>query len=717
MGKKWIVPFIAGLMMLLLVAGNTNPNGGMVWAQEKEEEETAPPKITKIVLYKHGMGYFEREGTVKGNATITMGFKTEQMKDLLTSLYAIDQKGGKITTVGYDSKDPIDKQLENILIRVPEGAALTQFLAQLKGAKVEVKIGNETARGNILGIEPVSQRVDNMVVTAYKFVLLEENGEIKPFNLLEITSLKLLDDPIQKDLKRVLDIYLNSKYTDRKTVKLNCTGQGERDILLGYLIEMPIWKTSYRLIMPEDPKKKPYLQGWAIAENPTDEDWNDVQMSFVAGNPISFSMDLYTSYYPPRPVIHLASIIPVIGALFDTGELAQAPGMGGVRNLLSKSKKQDNKEEAQEGYGYEEKDMMERGRFAAPSPAEMPKPMADLLQSSISSLATGVQVGELFAYESKTPVSIGRCKAAMVPIITENLEGTKILYYRANISPRLMNGFYITNSTKLTLETGPVTFFEDSEKGGTSVGEGLLKQSLQSGMKEILPYAIETGCTIETTSQYQSKPIHKCKVTNGILVVTNYSINETTYKLANKTTRNQVVYLDSPKANGYTLIEPTKAEEEIAGYYRFKMDLAAGKDVEFKIQERIETSNQIYLQNISTDQIRFHLAQSPLSDGAKKLLKELEELMGRIAEQQRIYREAQSQYSRLTEDQNRFRENMRVLNTDNPKERDLREKYVTKLENVENQIAELKGAMLEAQDKINQLQQELIKKIQGFNEE
>ncbi|MEK7448862.1 MAG: hypothetical protein AAB019_05190, partial [Planctomycetota bacterium] len=446
--KKWIVLLITGLAVLLLIMGNPNPDGGTVWAQDKEE--TVSPKVTKIVLYKHGMGYFERTGTVKGDATITLDFKTEQMKDLLTSLFAIDEGGGRITTVGYDSKDPIDKQLENILIRVPEGAALTQFLAQLKGAKVEVKIGNDTARGNILGIEPVVQRVDNMAITAYKFVLLTEEGEIKPFNLLEISSLKLLDDPIQKDLKRVLDIYLNSKYTDRKQVKLNCLGKGERDIKIGYLIEMPIWKTSYRLIMPEGEKKKPFLQGWAILENPTDEDWENVQMSFVAGNPISFSMDLYTSYYPQRPVISLTSIIPLVGALFDPEQFAPA---GESYQVLEESNEMEKDSE------FLSKGLSRPMPVPSASPKSQPS-MTEMLLSSVSSLATGVQVGELFSYDSKSSVSISRHKAAMVPIITDEVEGNKVLYYRSNISPRLMNSFYITNSTKLTLETGPVTFFE-----------------------------------------------------------------------------------------------------------------------------------------------------------------------------------------------------------------------------------------------------------------
>jgi len=679
----------------------------------KEIMENEVVKINKIVLYKHGLGYFERHGQVKGDTTIKLGFKTEQMKDVLTSFFALDLNGGKITTVGYDSKDPIQKQLENILIRVPEGAALTQFLTQLKGAKAEVKIGTDVVTGSILGIEPISQKVDNMVITAYKLILLTERGEIQPFNLLEISSLKLLDDPIQKDLKRMLEIYLNSRYTDRKEVNLTCQGQGNRNIVIGYLIEMPIWKTSYRLILDE--KQKPYLQGWAIVENPSDEDWQNVQMSFVAGNPISFILDLYTSYYPQRPLINVASIIPLSDGL--VGEIGNRSSPSQVLDICDDAITSEEDQEPADKEAFKSpKKVSGRGGRGAPAPVlaqTVAKPMAELMQSSITALASGVQVGELFAYEAKTPVSIDRRKAAMVPIIAENVEGSKILYYRAEVSPRLMNAFYLTNSTKLTLETGPITLFEES----TSVGEGILKQSLQTGMKEIIPYAIETGCTIEKISQYHDKPAHKCKITNGMLTTSNYNINETIYKLSNKTNRNQVVYLDHSRTVNYTLIEPKKFEEEILEHYRFKLDLASGKSVDFKVQEQVETFSDFYLQDFSTADIRFHLSKSPLSKSAKEFLGELSDLMNQLAEQKRIYSEAQTEYSRISEDQNRYRQNMNTLNSNNPKERELRDNYVGKLRNTEDRIGELKGIMMEAQEKQNRLQKELTKKIQEFNED
>ncbi|MFH1231995.1 MAG: hypothetical protein V1709_10920 [Planctomycetota bacterium] len=695
------------LVTMMLTAVLTS--SAAVNAQSQKDEGKIAPPVKKVILYKHGMGYFERIGKIKDDATVTLDFKTDQMQDLLTSLYAIDYgKDCKITSIGYDSKDPIDKQLENILIRVPEGAALTQFLTQLKGVKAEIKIGNEIARGNILGIEPVNQKMDNTVLTSYKIVFLREDGAIQPFNLLEVSSMKILDERIQEDLVRILDIYKNAKYTDRKVIRIQTNGKGERNIQIGYLIEMPIWKTSYRLILGED--VKPYLQGWAIMENPTDEDWNNVDISFVAGNPISFKLDLYTSYYPTRQVISLASIIPLASNLVELDKLAM-----GYMAEAEDAEYLKEKPESDKGYyggGREIGKKMKDGK-AAPQAGSPAPSMSQMLSRSISSIASGTQIGELFAYESKSPISVARHQSAMVPIVTENIEGSKVLYYRSSISPRLMNAFYLNNSSKLTLETGPVSIFE----GSTAVGEGLIRQSLQTGMKDIIPYAIEAGCTIEATGKNESKPVHKGSFINGVMVLKQYDIRETAYKCINKTGKSFTFYLDHPRSGNYTLMEPAKFEEEIAGYYRFKNELGAGKTLEFKVIEQQEISSNIYIQNQSMDNIKFYISQGYFSKKVKDFMKEVMSLMNNIAEQERIINESRKETEKLVKDQERYRENMKILNVNNPKESEKRAEYLERLTKIEGKLETLDQTIRETTEKQRSVRQELNQKIQGFTEE
>lgn len=362
--------------------------------------------------------------------------------------------------------------------------------------------------------------------------------------------------------------------------------------------------------------------------------------------------------------------------------------------------------------------MLEKAKSNAPAspgmPGLLPAPsMSQMLAKSVSSIASGVQIGELFAYESKSPISVGRRQAAMVPIVTEYVDGSKILYYRGSVSPKLMNAFYLANSSKLTLETGPINLFE----GSTAVGEGLLKQSLQPGMKEIIPFAIEAGCSIETAGKDEYKPIHKASFVNGVMVLRQFYLKETTYKCINKSPKGFTFYLDHPKSEGYTLIDTAKPEEEVAGYYRFKMDLAAGKTLEFKVSEQQEVASQIYVQNQSLDQIRVYLEQSYLSSKAKDLLKGVVGYMNSIAEQERQIQDAKKEMEKLVNDQERYRKNMQILNTNNPKESEKRAEYLERLTKIEERLEKLDNAIRETTEKQRLIRVELNQKVQAFTEE
>jgi len=122
---------------------------------------------------------------------------------------------------------------------------------------------------------------------------------IKTANLDTVTEIQLEDESLKKDLQEYLDISREEKSDERKTLQIEFSGEKERECKIGYLIEMPVWKSSYRIIFDgRDPQ--PFLQAWAFAENTTGENWDNVEVSFVAGNPLSFILDMYTPNYRKR---------------------------------------------------------------------------------------------------------------------------------------------------------------------------------------------------------------------------------------------------------------------------------------------------------------------------------------------------------------------------------------------------------------------------------
>lgn len=649
--------------------------------------------ITRIVLYKHGVGYFEREGTVRGDATVPLSFKTAQMKDVLKSLYAIDLGGGRISTILYDSKDPIQKQLEDILFRVPEGSALTQFLAQLKGAKVRANAGATPVTGRVLGIEPVQRQVDQTVVTTHKLVLLREDGAIQAIDVLDASSIEILDETVRADLARMMDIYAKARYADRKTVNLRAVGEGDRKVRAGYIIETPIWKTSYRLIMEEG--QAPLLQGWAIVENRTDEDWNDVRLSFVAGSPQSFVIDLYTSYYPQRPVVSVGAGLAAEPGLTGGGPAAPGAPRARARREMAKA--------AEEG----------ADAAVAPMAAAPSLSLGEALEMSNIPAAQGTTVGDLFSYTASGPVTIKQGQAALVPILLERVgKSERALFWRRELSQHPHHALYLDNSTALTLEKGPITVFE----GSTCLGEGMLPKTLKSGMREMVTYALETAVEVEPRGDHQAMPIVRTTLVNGLFTSFYREAHETRYKLRNKAGKAHLLYLDHNKAGGdFKLVQPKAAIEELPAHYRFKIELAAGADTEFLAREEREVSAQVGILDQGVDQIRFHLQQKYLSASTRAFLDSIVGLLDQRAAVERELANLEQERATLNQTQATLRNNMQALR-DSPEEKKLRDQYVARFTKALERTDELERLVAAATQRRDQLAHDIAARVQAFRE-
>ena len=667
-------------------------------SQEKSEQ---PLQVKKIVVYKHGVGYFEREGKVRDNQKLALTFKSAQMKDLLKSLYAVDLSGGRIATISYDTKDPLSKQLEDILIRVPEQNALTQFLTQLKGARIKALIAGQAVTGSVVGIEPEVRQTKDGTSTVHKLVLFRDDGKLQPVELTSMSEFEILDEGLQKDLKRILEIYVKSKHADRKSVVLDAQGAGERNVRVGYIIETPIWKTSYRLLFEEG--QRPLLQGWAILENTTDEDWDQVDVSFVAGSPMSFIMDLYTAYYPERaeiPVGVTAAPRPQGLALAEKAASAApapaAPGFGGRMREPAKDKKADRAEMEDLAKG-----------------AERRKSFAEEMENAVGPAAAGVEVGDLFAYQAREKVSVKRGQAALVPILSERVDGgERVLFYRPSVSSRPMNSYYFKNTTSLTLEAGPVTFFD----GSTCIGEGLMRRVLKKDMKDMMPYAIEAGVKVETKVNHRNDPITRGRIANGVLHLTYTQNLETVYALKNQLTKDTVLYLDHAKAGGYALAEPAKAEEEVDGHYRFKVELKAGTSVDLKVRETMGVTNQVALLQSPQETVRFYLSQRYISEAARKFLSELAQTQGEINRLRAEENDLVQERNRFNEDDTRVRQNLGVLR-DTPAELEMRKKYLQRLSESDARLEQIRTDLKDRGTRRAQLERDLAKKVQEFRED
>lgn len=285
--------------------------------------------LRQVVLYSSGVGYFQRSGTVNGTAAVDLNFRTEKINDLLKSLVLLDPQGGA-RTVAYPTPASLARRLNKSGQALGTGISLGSLLSQFQGAQVLLTpAGGQPVEGRLVSVHVKPTPVKEVgVVQADVLNLLTATG-LRAVPLDQVAEVTLLDERLDRELRENLELLATGLDDQRQTVRLQFTGKGAREVKAGYLQEMPVWKTSYRLVLDKD--QKPYLQGWAIVENTTDEDWKDVRLSLVSGRPISFIQDLYQPLYVPRPVVEPQVVGSPIPQAYGEAVLG---GLGGGLGLL-----------------------------------------------------------------------------------------------------------------------------------------------------------------------------------------------------------------------------------------------------------------------------------------------------------------------------------------------------------------------------------------------
>ncbi|HBI46181.1 MAG TPA: DUF4139 domain-containing protein, partial [Planctomycetales bacterium] len=361
--------------------------------------------IGQVVLFSSGVGYFQREGTIDGDARVDLSFPTQDINDLIKSMVLRDMDGGHVSAVSYDSNAPVEKTLQSFAVNLSANPSFAQVLNQARGEKIEVVLQQANAAqpgtmtGAVMGVE--NQRIaagKEPPVEVEQLNMWCADG-MRSVKLADVQRLRFLNPIMDNEVRKALETLTLSHDTQKKAVSLNFVGEGKRQVRVGYVIENPIWKTSYRLVLGKAKEDKPFLQGWAVVENATDEDWKDVRMALVSGRPISFQMDLYTPLYVPRP-----TVVPELFA--SLRPVTYSGDMNAKRDLVLKKMEVQEEEldEARRGGKGREK-AKDAPAFGKPADAKYATQLRqaidgkmDLGAAGVSTMATATKLGDFFQY-------------------------------------------------------------------------------------------------------------------------------------------------------------------------------------------------------------------------------------------------------------------------------------------------------------------------------
>jgi len=654
--------------------------------------------VTKVMLFSSGVGYFEHAGTVQGNSSTELRFKTSQINDILKSIMLQDQDGGRIGTVTYPSQDPLSKTLKSFQVDIAQNPTLADLLNQLRGARVSVQTAGERLAGTVMGVE-VRQKASTLGQPIASPVLnLLSGATIRSVELQSISNLSLDDPQLEDELGKALAALAQARDQDKKPVTIAFTGAGDRRVRIGYVVETPVWKTSYRLLL--EPKSNvARIQGWAIVENQTESDWNNVSLSLVSGRPISFTMDLYQPLYAKRPNVVpelFASLRPQVyaGGISATADSVQLRGAAGGA--------------AQRRIGYDANGrpvatQLESVVVTATGLADAAK--AYFSDNSVQSVANALKLGQLFQYTVGN-VTLARQKSAMIPIITDTVCIERVSIFNARVlGSNPLNGVWFKNTTGKHLLQGPMTVLEkDAYAGDAQI------DNVPPDQSRLVSYGIDLDVMVSQRFE-QAESVVGAKVVKGTLELNRKLVQTTTYAADNKSAQDKELVIEHAVQPEWKLVDTPKPFETTQSVYRFKGAAPANKMTTLAVKQEWVRNETISLVDNDLSELLTYSRSGQMPKSVRDALAQAVQLKQAVADLDQQITARTQQIGEITAEQTRIRENMRTVAPNSQ----YYDRLLSKLNEQESTIEKVQGERKDLMAKRGAARAELQRYLETLN--
>ncbi len=713
MRKQWM-----GLGLLALACAGPQTQGA-----------GAELKVTRAVLYQNGVGLMERRGKVDGGV-LRFSVRSDQIGDVLKSLTVVDLGPGRPVSIGFPVEKSRARRLAELPPQVREGGGIVALAEALRGARATVETEGGKVTGRIIGLDrPADPK------NAVRLSVLVDGGVVKQFAVERIESLRLLDQTLEIGLQKSLDVALNDAAWRPIPLEIRLDSEGKHDLVVSYVVEMPIWKPAYRLVFTG--KNDVLLQGWAIVDNVSGEDWKKVALSLVAGTPLAFSYDLYTPRYRRRadltPPEDQALDAPPEAEVGPSGAMAgdmpappppppppaSAPAKPSPQRYKEKAKRATKGGGSGSGYGYGAKKSaddadMRMAEEAAPAPVTG----ADL-ERNARTLVQGVQAGALFRYDIGAPVTVMDRESALVNIVNGKVKGEDALLFRVGVdaqTPYRVARF--TNDTGLVLERGPIAIYRD----GAFLGETVATR-IDPAAVAYVPYALEPRVRLDLASHEADEAARLVRIVGGVIYVESKHVTRHVYDVANKSDDKLVLYVQRDKRTNWTIagvdLERNKQKTagrtfDEAGKYYVPVELQP-KD-QLKVTVREETPSRTSYTAIDWHVRRLFGVYLSRPDADPKLAPKLKEciaLSESLDEVARRLDDYRTQKQTLAERQQQIRENIKALEKTKGNG-DLKAKLGKNLSEVETRLSETMRKEILAQEEETKKREELIAMLRNI---
>ena len=632
--------------------------------------------LKRVMLSSGGLGYFEYEASVDGDATLKLTVSLGQVDDVLKSLVVYDDKGS-VGGLSLPGREPLAQAFKDLPFDQNSLVSPAELLQTLKGAQVTVG-GSRSISGRIVSVEEDSVALpDNKGMVKRTRVTLYTDRGLQQFILEDAENLQFADQALRDKVGQALVAVQGNRAKDARIIDLTMRGQGKRTVRVAYIVEAPVWKASYRLTLGADSAAaRSGLQGWAVVENLSGQDWKDVELTLVSGRPVAFHQALYNAYYVTRPEV------PVEIA----GRLMPGIDRGGVTADQQRAKSSLPMPAPAPYRAQQERSV------GAPAMAPPPPP-AELATAAEQIEASDAATQVIFKFPRAVSVENGRTLS--IPIVDRQVPAARLALYQADTAARNpLAAIRLTNDGESGLPPGIITLYERDKAGSVSyVGDARLS-GFPVGETRLLAYALDEKIIIERDVA-QTDRVSSGTIANGALRLSRVMRQTTVYRVRGPGKEPRQLVVVQRRLPGWTLTKPEAKDVELSeGNYRIPFQLPGGDQTQtFEVVQEQTQQQEIRLVESAAEQIRVYAQAREFDAKTREQLTRVLQLQQAAAEAQRKVAQVDAERQAIVQEQARLRENLARV----PANSDLQRRYLATLDKQETELEALANRRAETE--------------------
>jgi hypothetical protein len=641
--------------------------------------------LTRVVLSSAGLAQFTRMGAVSPGFSADLTVRLDQVDDVLKSLTIYDEAAG-IGTVSLPGQLPLAEVFRALPFDAEALESRVGLLRAMIGSEIEIT-GPVAAKGRLLKVEDEEVALPNGAGQLVRHRLTLMKGQASAVMvqamLEDVAELRFSDPQVGAQIERALAAVDANRVRDSRRLSIGFVGSGSRTAGLAYVVAAPVWKTSYRLVLPRDGGKA-RLQGWAVIENLTGGDWNNVELTLVAGNPVALRQPLYTPMYSVRPEV------PVTAGVRLTPKVDDAEDASGEARKLGALEQLNFSADAPRPAP---PPAAKLARAAAPAGAAMAvraaaaEPMPDVGTAALAAEAEEASTQVLYTFPAKVSLATGQ--TMLVPFVDRALEAKRVWLYQPETSARHpLAAVKVANDGDSGLPAGLVTAFEGGAGGASDfVGDAQLPL-LSKGASRFVTFALDTRTDIRRKDEGTTSTQVGTAV-NGVLTVTTHWRHALSYELTAPADEDRDIVIEENRAllggTGWSLARDTAGVETTPTQYRTTVKVPRGKTTSAALAfERTDTSTAT-LTALAPDDIvaRVRNLQNQ-SEAFKATLARLSALATDLSRAKAQLGRLDAEHKGIVDDQARIRENLKATGQDT----DLGKRFLELLKEREDRLAQ-----------------------------